>query len=380
MVKGVRTAKDVMRDAAVMMTPIAKLEEFLVAAPRSIAIIAELAKLSSAQEDFPINLQPPTGGFKYMKYPQSFAASLMQVSNAAWSAFNTANKNMDQIRLLSASIPKSSVNIVWVLFQRSSIANTLLPSQLERLLAVSRECTSLAHSAGAGFRSANRLMQEVMEAYRNSRKASKMMRSDLNQTSGNVTVRAETSNKSSAYGRHSIKNLTTVYMQSMGHVPSMRNSTAVQLLNQSINNLVEMVKSVQGIPSYPSDASVKDLLYNQAARVSDIAHLVNMISATYGEVSQRFLMDRVSALGRLISMDHSNPTFQVEHQKLQTGLSQDQDAIKETVTVQKQKFDSTVQTRVDWINCQIGAAFSGTPTGVAPLAPATAAPGKPAAS
>ncbi|KAJ1212621.1 hypothetical protein NDU88_000276 [Pleurodeles waltl] len=378
-VKGVRTAKDARRDAVVMMKPVAKLEEFLVAAPRSIAVLADLAQLSSTHEDSAIHLQPPKGGFKYMKYPESFSASLMQVSNATWSAFNTANKNMDQIRLWSASIPKATVNIVHVLFLKSSMVNTLLPRQLKRLLGVSQKCTSLARSVGAGFRSANHLTQEVIEAYRNSRKASKMTRSNLNNTLVNVTVRAEASNKSSVYPKHSLKKLVTVFKQSMGQVPSMRNSTALNLLRQSINDLVETVKTVQHGHNYTSNVSVKDLLYHQAAKVSDIANLVHMITATYCEVSQRYLMDHVSALGRFTGMSPSNPAFQEEHQKLQTGIRKDQDAIKKIITAKKKMFESNVQARVHWINCQLGAAFPYTSTGVAQTIPATtvAMPGKP---
>ncbi|CAF96630.1 unnamed protein product [Tetraodon nigroviridis] len=75
--------------------------------------MGELVFISS--EDFSINKNPPEGGFKYITYPTSFRACLMQVCCSAWQAFNEAHKNMDQIRIHTAAVPdymKSAVNIL----------------------------------------------------------------------------------------------------------------------------------------------------------------------------------------------------------------------------------------------------------------------------
>lgn len=47
----------------------------------------------------------PQDGFKYIKYPVSFRASLVQVSNEGWKAFNQAHNNMSQIAMYSDLIP-----------------------------------------------------------------------------------------------------------------------------------------------------------------------------------------------------------------------------------------------------------------------------------
>ncbi len=68
----------------------------LTAAPLSIAILGEVL-LVAGQKDF--SLTPPPKGFEYIKYPDSFRANLVLLSNEGYNAFLQAHTNMDQIRL-----------------------------------------------------------------------------------------------------------------------------------------------------------------------------------------------------------------------------------------------------------------------------------------
>ncbi|KAL0172459.1 hypothetical protein M9458_032770 [Cirrhinus mrigala] len=97
-----------------IMQPYANWEEYLTPAPLSIAILGELVFISSST-DFSINKNPPKNGYKFIKYPDSFRACLMQVCNTGWWAFNEAHKSMDQIRLHTAQVPdymKTAVKIL----------------------------------------------------------------------------------------------------------------------------------------------------------------------------------------------------------------------------------------------------------------------------
>ncbi|KAJ1212868.1 hypothetical protein NDU88_000512 [Pleurodeles waltl] len=641
-----------------MMKPYANWEEFLMPAPISIAILGELAAISSGQGDFSINLNPPKNGFKYMKYPESFSASLMQVCNTAWFAFNTANKNMDQIRLLTSQIPRANTQIVKTLSQPIKIVDAFLPKQMNSLLFLATECTNLAKAVESGFQDAIHLIQEVLEACQNSKGGYEKKLTDVKIALEQLTLREASANKSLQMAEEFKKNTqeqlqdaTKAYKTAMDKIPSAwevmgmnivgslfetvstvasavvasktgvkidqnkkdsnkgsaasenevkadtsaimstnnicaksarvkaladslkfvlqsnqqsinmklvydeknqkvltnypksnivtlmseieneapceaqtkvksflqpaievceelekaatsegttemtlknivekikslyarasqfemfcsrkTNAPPVQVkppqmarsggsgaagseaadraqatanmakqqlektqdiyqqsfenlkkenekltailvemrsfkveeidftraknmlikgldalarvreqwekmirffqmisnliescLATSVKDLVETSKSAQTLPNYSTDDFVKDLLYNQAFKASNIANLVNMISSTYCEVSQRYLMDRVSALGRLISMNPSNPEFLIERQKLQAGCTEAQKSIQALVISKKQEFDQSVEARVNAINCQLGAAIRALP-------------------
>ncbi|XP_054831199.1 uncharacterized protein LOC129326900 [Eublepharis macularius] len=162
--RNVCKAEDVRKETELMMKPYANWEEYLMPGPISIAILGELACISAGQGDFSINKNPPTGGFKYIKYPDSFLTCLMQVSNKGWEAFNIAHKNMDQIRLLSMSVPEQMKTIVQILFQDTEVVQALLPGQLTSMKSIADECTSLALAVESKFSDVIRLIQELLEA------------------------------------------------------------------------------------------------------------------------------------------------------------------------------------------------------------------------
>ncbi|XP_078533310.1 uncharacterized protein LOC144819215 [Lissotriton helveticus] len=651
-VRSVTKAEDVRLETELMMKPYANWEEFLVPAPVSIAILGELAAISSAGGDFSINLNPPKDGFKHMKYPESFSATLMQVCNKAWVSFSTANKNMDQIRLLTGSMPDAAKQIVLILFQKTDSVNALLPQRLSSFLSLSNECISLAQSVEMSFSDTIHLVQEVLEACLNSKKGYEKKLADVKIALEQLRIREASSNKSVQMAEEFKKTTETqlqdasdAYKKALDKVPSVwetmganfvgglldalslttykvidrflgpggpaggttgtagsvstadtrdvkytqatnnicsksnqmtaitdglqkvldstgttinlkivyderenavttnyvkrlllslkqdvadeaeckaqtlmdavlqsalsicedleraalsknaddktlksiaqrihslfssslkvdsycKTATNAQPLQQkppnaastqghvgigtqsaqmaqarveqatlqlkkiqdmykesfenvkkenekltailvemrghkleeidfvtaknmlikgldalgkvkeqwekmirffqmisnlinsclgkNVNELVQSVKSVQKIPNYSSEAFVKDMLYNQAFKASNIANLVNMISSTYCEVSQRYLMDRVSALGRFLTMTPSNPAFQIEREKLQSGCAEAQKSIQDLVISKKQDFDMSIEARVDAINCQLGSAI-----------------------
>ncbi|XP_078530592.1 uncharacterized protein LOC144817705 [Lissotriton helveticus] len=660
-IKSVSKAEDVRRDTEMMMKPYANWEEFLMPAPISIAILGELAAISSGQGDFSINLNPPKNGFKYMKYPESFSASLMQVCNAAWFSFNTANKNMDQIRLLTSQIPRANTQIVKTLSQPIKIVETFLPKQMNSLLSLATECTNLAKAVEASFQDAIRLIQEVLEACQNSKAGYEKKLTDVKIALEQLTLKEAAANKSLELAEEfkkktetQLQTATNAYKTAMEKVPSAwetmslnivstlfetvttvatavvgsklgvnidqkkkgsdevnpagdkeavsdakavmstnsicskcsrlkaladslkivlnkdQNSidmtkvydeknqkvqtnylkknlvallndieseeaceaqtqmksflqpaievceelegaatsedtdestlkpivekiksqfvtaskviqfcstkttaspvqvkppgmarsgggggagtqaaenaqanvkTATQQLEKtqevyqqsfenlkkenekltailvemrsfkveeidftraknmlikgldalarvreqwekmirffqmisnliesclavSVKDLLETAKGAQSLPNYSTDDFVKDMLYNQAFKATNIANLVNMISATYCEVSQLYLMDRVSALGRLISMNPSSPMFNDERKKLQDGCTDAQKAIQALVISKKKEFDQSVEARVNAINCQLGEAIRALPEAV----------------
>ncbi|GLD71062.1 uncharacterized protein AKAME5_002238200, partial [Lates japonicus] len=114
-------------------------------------------------------------------------------------------------------------------------------------------------------------------------------------------------------------------LDAMGRVKS---SGKMVRFFQMVSNIVKIslsktmhnfIKAADGIKmfSYNEKLFVKDLLYKQAFEASNVASLIHMISETYTEVSNKYLMDRVSSLGKLMAMDKERPEFLHERLKLQ---------------------------------------------------------------
>uniref|UniRef100_UPI00398F229B uncharacterized protein n=1 Tax=Pristiophorus japonicus TaxID=55135 RepID=UPI00398F229B len=157
-------AEEVRQDNMLMMQPYVNWEEFLMPAPTSIAILGELIIISSTN-DFPINKRTPDRQYQHIKYPESFRACLMQVSNRGWKTFNLAHKNMDQIRLHSQSVPVHMKQTVKTLMQGDQKAlEKILPLQLNSIKGVAEECLGLAQEVERDFLSVTDLIHELLEA------------------------------------------------------------------------------------------------------------------------------------------------------------------------------------------------------------------------
>lgn len=163
------TAAEMRETTKMLMQPNANWEAYLTPAPLSIAIMGELVFISSC-EDFSINKNCPKGGFKYIKYPDSFRACLMQVCNSGWQAFNEAHKNMDQIRIHTATVPDYMKAAVDVLFTASDdVIKSLLPNQLGNIQEIAEECVTLAGGVEQKYLDVIHLIQELLEACMNAK-------------------------------------------------------------------------------------------------------------------------------------------------------------------------------------------------------------------
>ncbi len=86
-----------------------------------------------------------------------------------------------------------------------------------------------------------------------------------------------------------------------------------------------------------------------------------MISATYTDVSNKYLMDRVSSLGKLMAMDKSKPEFELERQQLQNGCDEAQKAILMLVLKNKEEFDRKSTARLERIDRELLAILPAAP-------------------
>ncbi|XP_071159619.1 uncharacterized protein [Mytilus edulis] len=156
-------------DAMMMMAPDSNWDQFLTPAPCAIALLGDLI-LISADTDFSLDEKPPRDGFKLLRYPNSFRASLVQVSNAGWGAFNEAHTSMDQIRLHSGNVDGHVKNVVKFLMQGTpDEVKKMLPMSLSKIQNIADESLLLAKAIEDRFIGVMELTGELLEASTNTK-------------------------------------------------------------------------------------------------------------------------------------------------------------------------------------------------------------------
>ncbi|XP_055035705.2 uncharacterized protein [Misgurnus anguillicaudatus] len=140
--------------------------------------------------------------------------------------------------------------------------------------------------------------------------------------------------------------------EKMVHFFQMVSNIVKTSLSKTLTNFVSLSEETQKL-SYNAKLFSKDLLYIQAFQACNIASLVNMISGTYTDVSSKYLMDRISSLGKLMAMDKSNPEFEQERQQLQNGCDEAQRSILMLVLKNKKDFDMKSAARLEKIDREL---------------------------
>lgn len=151
------------RDGMLVLALETSWENYLSPAPMCIALLGEV-QLVACSKDFSIKESAPTGGFQYVKYPDSFRACMVQVTNEGWGAFDTAHRNMSQIMLLSQGIPTQIGDVFKTIVMGSSQeVEGVLPGILSRISSDAQECENLGLQADKRFADIMDLTGELLE-------------------------------------------------------------------------------------------------------------------------------------------------------------------------------------------------------------------------
>ena len=163
-IASINKGSDKKEEMKIMMAPYASWDQFLAPAPISIALLGQLI-LVSAESDFSLQDKKNEITFKLLKYPDSFRACLVQVSNKGWGAFNKAHTNMDQIRLHSGNVDGHVRTAVKFLLQgQPQEIELMLPNALKSIENIADECVTLATSVEKEFVDVMELVAELLEA------------------------------------------------------------------------------------------------------------------------------------------------------------------------------------------------------------------------
>lgn len=252
--KSLTTAAKLRQDTQMIMQPYANWEEHLVPAPLTITVLGELVFISS-KDDFSINRNPPKDGFKFIKYPHSFRASLMQVCNAGWSAFNEAHTSMDEIRLHTGNVPQYVRTAVEVILREDDrLFQAVLPNTLNSIDNIATECLRLSTSTKNNFESVIKLVHELIEASTNAKEAYNQDLRDVTQKIKENQIREKAKKEADKRAEEDLKNFKTkldaaeqLFDKAMKSMPSGWDMIGMNLaegLAQSLNTLVSGLSNV----------------------------------------------------------------------------------------------------------------------------------------
>jgi hypothetical protein len=140
-------------------------EHLLSPAPLSIGLLGDLIIMSSQTRDFPIDSElPMSGGIKYVKYPKSFRATLVQIANGGHRAFLMAHNNMDKIKLLTADVPGYMKEATRILVTGDEeLVQDYLPAPLNRIREAAIQSVTLSKAVVFQFEHVMNLTTEVLE-------------------------------------------------------------------------------------------------------------------------------------------------------------------------------------------------------------------------
>ncbi|CAF1296029.1 unnamed protein product [Didymodactylos carnosus] len=138
-------------------------QQLISAGPVAINVLGQLIVLST-KIDFSLKESVGDYKFKYIRNPQSYRGTLIQIANDGWEAFNQAHSSMNTIQLYMAQIPGHVKTSFQILMQASPrlIKNLLVPS-LNSIDGIGKECSRLASNTHDSFVNVMQLLGEVIE-------------------------------------------------------------------------------------------------------------------------------------------------------------------------------------------------------------------------
>ncbi|KAI4880737.1 hypothetical protein NFI96_009417, partial [Prochilodus magdalenae] len=187
---------------------------------------------------FSINKNPPKDGYKFIRYPDSFRACLMQVCNSGWCAFNEAHKNMDQIRLHTMAVPEYMKTAVKILFQgNDEVVEAHLSDQLENIRVIADDCLALADTTEKRFTDVINIIQELLEACVNAEHFYGEELEEIKKKLEESKIRKQTSEEAVKRSKKAVKTMEEeleeareTYKQAMDSIPSGWNMVAMDLV------------------------------------------------------------------------------------------------------------------------------------------------------
>ncbi|CAF1425528.1 unnamed protein product [Adineta ricciae] len=140
-------------------------EESMLVAPMTIQLLAQLLIVSSTKE-VSLRAFSPNRTFTYIQRPDSFRATLLQLSHEGYKAFLSGDSTMHMIQLRMIQIPKhirTALKLLAGKFPQRTIAR-LLPRVLKNIEDTGNECVAETNKTRREFERVMDLLAEVIQS------------------------------------------------------------------------------------------------------------------------------------------------------------------------------------------------------------------------
>jgi hypothetical protein len=270
-------------------------EHLLSPAPLSVSVLGDLMVLSSVAQDFSLEKGRPENGFKYMEWPKSFRATLVQISNTGYTTFLKAHTNMDQIRLHTMAVPAQMKEATTILFSRNpAVIEKFISLPLQRVLSSSQSCVTLSQDVVDGFESLISLTMEVIAVSTATKGISEVEQANINRQlkTANATLAEKRNMKDLIEKEHTEMKVTLeknqqIYEKTLDGIPTGWQTVSMNFVGGIANFFSRKLNSALGeegtSPSVPpeshsgkvaesvdSSSSDSDRYYNDKYRSKNI--------------------------------------------------------------------------------------------------------------
>jgi len=166
--KKVTAGNNLKTDTALMTSPFAKLQSSMRFAPVCLSILGKMNLISTEKDVNLIEIGKTNGkvpDFEHLDAPESLRASLAQLGNAAYWAFNGAHTSMNEISLRTEKVPGHLKDALKVLFTGSDgEIQTYFPVYMKRIKEVADTCVKKAESVSKSYEDVLLIAQDLSVA------------------------------------------------------------------------------------------------------------------------------------------------------------------------------------------------------------------------
>ena len=226
---------------------------------------------------------------------------LLQTANATWEVFNTAQTNMDQIRLYSNTVPTHLTGAVKMIMSASNEElGEFLHLPISAMKNIADKCLKRARETEEGIHNVMELIGELQEActgtkghYERQLTKARCNLDVLEEERGRIKNEKEVLTKQYGQIRDSIRNAENKFEEAITDLPGGWSALGMQIVDGIVSGATAVVKfltkptksqregkgSHQSSPSIPASSSDKTIDGNDMKAYNEVIHLQSIIYA-----------------------------------------------------------------------------------------------------
>lgn len=317
----------------------------------------------STKANFSFQDSIPNYIFRYMRHPHSFRTTIIQIANDVHDAFRQAHSSMNQIQLYMSMIPGHVKTSLQILVSASSrlLKRMLMPS-LNNIDRIGHTCSKLVSDTHERFVSVMQFLGEVIEVTTvvKSVQSPRLIKAetDLN-ISRQMEKREQRSlglilKKNYNSTQATVREAQAAFIQALEDIRQHWNSliqffSEISLLTRITTNdtLVPFVNRTREVVEIQDITEIErkfyiDLLKHQSFDIHRHTHILYIISRTYVDIFNQFMMDKLNGLATMSSVSSDAERYEML-QQLMKHTTMVQSKVEDLANERKATFQTVLQ-------------------------------------